>query len=255
MFENSIQITGLIVMAVSLIGVIVCTKLARRNPVMQPVAIILTLAVLAGVGVYAYGTFNGGSSSGMEVGRIYYCSIADRAGKEMKKIAPNKKVVYIVDPMMMESETAKMAVETFKKAYGSDNVEMTTIAVPADYAENGMDIYTYLKPKHIDDVISANSDAGIFIIEIGLPEKAGAVKAFNLPADKRPVFFLTNSGPANGKVIAKLLKDGKIAGIVTGKAGKRDPNFEPDGDNLGEAFNKLYVVVTKDNFKEHAKNF
>ena len=49
MFENSIQITGLIVMAVSLIGVIVCTKLARRNPVMQPVAIILTLAVMAGV--------------------------------------------------------------------------------------------------------------------------------------------------------------------------------------------------------------
>ncbi len=245
---------GIIMMIAGFVGVLVCAKLQRSNPSIQPVAMLCALVMLSGLGVYAYSILSGNSgSSGMEAGRIYYCSIADRAGSTMKKVAPGKKAIYVVDPAMLESETAKMALETFKKAYGSGDVELTTIEVPSDYSESGTDLFSFLEAKHIDALIAANPDAGVFIMDIGLPEKANRIKAFSLAPDKRPVIFLTNMGPANGKVLKKLLKEGKISGVVTGKSGKRDPNYEPDEDKLAEAFDRLYVVIDKDNLDKHEK--
>ena len=247
---------GIIMMIVGFLGVMVCMKIQRSNPSIQPVALLCVLVLLGGLGVYAYDILSGNSGgSGMETGRIYYCSVADRAGSVLKKSVPGKKVVYVVDPMMLNSETAKSAVETFKKAYGSDDVVLASIEVPADYAEGGMDLFSFLKPKHIDDLVAANSDAGAFVLDIGLPEKGAQVKCFSMPADKRPVFFLTNIGPISGKVVKKLIKDEKISGVVIGKGGKRDPDYEPSAKKLGEAFDRLYVVVDKTNLDKYDKNF
>ncbi len=249
-------VIGIIMMVAGFIGVLVCAKIQRSNPSIQPVALLCALVMLGGLGIYAYSILSGNSSSsGMEAGRIYYCSIADRAGSVMKSVAPDKKVVYVVDPGMLESETAKKALETFKKSYGSDDVELATIAVPADFLENGGDLFSFMEAKHIDALVAANPDAGVFIMDVGLPEKANRIKALNAPADKRPAFFLNSTGAVSGKVLKKLIQDGKVAGIVTGKSGKRDPNYEPDEDNLAEAFDKVYVVVNKDNLKEYEKEF
>lgn len=246
---------GIILMIAGFVGVLVCAKRQRSNPSMQPVAMLCALVMLSGLGIYAYDVMSGSSgSSGMEAGRIYYCSIADRAGTTLKSVAPGKKAVYVVDPGMLSSETAQKALETFKKAYGSDDVELASIAVPADYEESGMDLFSFLEAKHIDALVAANPDAGVFVMDIGLPEKANQIKAFALAADKRPVFFLTNMGPCGGKVLKKLIKDGKLAGVVTGKSGKRDPDYEPDEDKLAEAFDRLYVVVNKDNLKDHEQD-
>lgn len=246
---------GIIMMIAGFIGVLICAKRQRSNPAIQPVALLCALVMLGGLGIYAYDVMSGSSgSSGMEAGRIYYCSIADRAGTTLKSVAPGKKAVYVVDPGMMGSETARKALETFKKAYGSDDVELATIEVPSDYEESGMDIFTILDAKHIDALVAANPDAGVFVMDIGLPEKANRIKALNLAPDKRPAFFLTNMGPIGGKALKKLIKDGKLAGVVTGKSGKRDPDYEPDEDKLAEAFDRLYVVVDKNNLKEHEDN-
>ena len=248
MFENSTQIIGIVMMAVAFVGVIIC---AKKD--IQVGALGGLLIVLGGAVIYGVGTFSD-DSSGAEIGHVYYCSITDRAGKEMKNHAAGKKIVYLVDPGMMQSEIARKGLETFKKAFGSDDVELATIDVPPEAIEQGLDMTTYLKPKHIDDIISRDPDAA-FVIEIGFPERADRIAALKLPEAKRPIVFLTNSGAASGKVISKMIKDGKIAGVVIGKPGKRDPNYEPDADKLAEAFDKLYVVVNKDNYNEFKNSF
>ena len=238
---------GITMMAVGFIGVLVGAKIK-----LQPVALISVLLLLSGLGIYFH-DFMGEDDGAMELGKIYNNSITHRAGNILKKVAPGKKVLYIVGPNAENSAFTASAVETFKNAYGSSDVVVAPIEVTSDYEENGMDLISYLQPKHIDDLLAANPDAGVVVSEIGLPSKVNQLKCFALPADKRPVFFLTNFGGASGKKIINLLKTEKVAAVVIGKSGRRDPDFEPSAKRLDEAFDRLYVVVDKKNLSEHEK--
>ncbi len=238
---------GVVMMAVGFIGVLVGAKMK-----LQPVSLVSILVLLSGLGIYFH-DFMSGDDGTMEIGKIYNSSIAHRAGQVMKKVAPGKKVLYIVSPNTVESEFTKAAVEAFKAAYGSDDVVVTTIEITADYEEGGMDMMSYLQPKHIDDLLTANPDAGVVISDIGLPAKVNQLKCLSLPEDKRPAFFLTGFGGASGKRIVNLINKGKISAIVTGKSGKRNVDYEPSAKRLDEAFDQLYVVVDKDNLKDFKK--
>ena len=236
---------GVAMMAVGFLGVLIGAKIK-----LQPVSLGSILVLLIGLGIYFH-DFMSGDDGTMEIGKIYNCSISHRAGQVMKKVAPGKKVLYIVGPNMVESEFTKAAVESFKAAYGSDDVVVATIEVTSDYEDGGMDMMSYLQPKHIDDLLADNPDAGVVVSDIGLPAKVNQLKCLALPEDKRPAFFLTGFGGASGKIIVNLIKNGKITAIITGKSGNRDPDYEPSAKRLDEAFDKLYVVVDKDNLNEY----
>lgn len=238
--------TGIILMVVGFIGVLVCAKLQKSNPSIQPVAILCALVMISGLVVYGYGYMSGDDNT--EVAKIYAMATGNGVGKFLKKAIPGKKIVYVVNPGMETSDYAKSQAEAMKQAYGGE-VEIVTIDVPQEIRESG-DIMSYLKPAHIDKVVTDSS--AVYVLDIGMPEK-GTPSCLN--AKDHPAVFLTNSGMADMRNIKKLLKDGKLVGILIGNPAKRDPNFEPSARKLDEAFNRQYVVVSKDNLDKFKDKF
>ena len=241
-------LTGIILMVAGFIGVLVCAKLQKSNPSIQPVAILCAVVMIGGLAVYGYGYMNGDDNT--ETAKIYAMATGNGVGKYLKQTVPGKRIVYVVNPGMENSDYAKSQAEAMKKAYGGD-VEIATIDVPQEVRESG-DVMGYLKPDHIDKVV-AKDPAAVYVLDIGMPEK-GTPRCFSSAKD-RPAVFLTNSGMADMRSIKKLIKDGKLVGILIGNPAKRDPNFEPSARKLDEAFNRQYVIVGKDNLDKYKDKF
>ena len=241
---------GIILMVAGFLGVLVCAKLQKSNPAIQPVAVICALVMIAGLIVYGYNYMNSSSGS-TETAEIYARATGRGIGNFLKSAASGKKVYFVVNPGAETSAYALNQKDEMQKASGSA-VEIITIDVPDEVREAG-DLIGFLKPKHIDDLV-ARDETAVYVLDIGMPEK-GAPQCFNKPDGKRPAIFLSNTGMVNDKNLKKWIKDGKIIGILIGNPAKRDPNFEPSLRKLDETFNRQYVVVDKSNLDSYKDRF
>lgn len=240
---------GIILMVAGFIGVLVCAKLQKSNPAIQPVAILCALVMVGGLVVYGYSVFKGDDPAAAS--EIYAKANGDGIGKYLKRTAGGKKVYLVVNPGAEKSPYVLNEKEALQKA-GGTSVEVITIDVPDSVRESG-DLTGFLKADHIDKLV-AGDPAAVYVLDIGMPEK-GTPKCFSLPEDKRPTIFLTNSGMSDGKRLKKWIKDGKILGMLIGNPAKRDPKFEPSLKKLDETFNRQYVIVDKNNLDKFEKNF
>ena len=229
-------------MVIGFLGVIICAKLAKANPALQPLAMLCALVMLTGLGVYGYDYMGGDTSKGMEIGMIYQRSIGDAAGRYLQKVAPGKKVAYVVAPGAAAGKLTQEVVKAFNAAYGAD-AEVIEIDVPL---QDGEELESVMTKAHVDNLVK-NSDAEAFVFDIGLPHQVPGCISSN---KGKKVFFLTTGGNYDNSLLKRQIKNGNITAVVTGKSGKRDKDFTPDEDELEAAFNNLYVIADKDNLTE-----
>ena len=235
-----------IVMAVGLIGMIVCSKKQKTNPALQPVGILLFVVVLIGAVMLlkSMDVFGGGNSSVLSSEMRFAESRGAKVAKYVAGIAGGKEVLFIADKNYAQGELGKRIIETLKKNCGGTLV-VDSIAVPAEVESNGTPVEEYMKAAHMDALLAKHPQAAVVISNIGLPQDAGKMLFFKAPAAARPKLVLMNTGFSANFDFLKALQKGDIeAVIVTSPAAKYD--IKAPGD-LDKAFDIRYVLVTKAN--------
>ena len=235
-----------VVMAVGLVGMIICSKKQKNNPAMQPVAIALFLVVLVGAGMLLneMDVFGGGNSSILNSEMRFAESRGVKAAKFVAGIAKGKKVLFIADKNYEQGELGKRVVAALKENCGG-NFVFDYIAAPKGMEENGVPVEEYMKAKDMDALLAKHADVAVVISNIGLPQDARKMKYFRTAADKRPQLVLMNTGFSANFDFAKAIKKGDIAAvIVTAPGAKYDIKAPKDFE---KAFAIRYVLVTKDN--------
>jgi len=180
----------------------------------------------------------------MKTAMIYQCSIMDQAGNYLKKAAPGKKVVFVIEPGLWKTENGRKLLEAqkkaFDKAYGG-SVELVEFEVEGLNEEDGDSYADAMKVADFEKLVAENESADIFVLTVGLPS------GDQVPDFKGKTVFLTNSGIIETKDLKSAIEAGIITAVVTGNGKKIDPYFEPDEDKLKEAFNTRWVIVDKYN--------
>ena len=239
-----------IVMAVGLIGMIICSKKQKSNPAMQPVAIVLFLVVLAGAVMLLkeMDVFGGGSSSILNSEMRFAESRGVKVAKYVAGIAGGKKVLFIADKNFEQGELGKRVIASIKENCGG-NFVFDFIPVPQEMENNGVPVEEFMKAKDMDALLAKHTDAAVIISNIGLPQDARKMAYFKAPAASRAKLVLMNSGFSSNFDFLKALNKGDIeAIIVTAPKAKYDIKAP---SNLDEAFKIRYLLVTKDNADQH----
>lgn len=239
-----------IVMAVGLIGMIICSKKQKSNPAMQPVAIVLFLVVLAGAIMLLkeMDVFGGGSSTILNSEMRFAESRGVKAAKFAATLAGGKKVLFITDKSFEQGDLGKRVVASIKENCGG-NLVTDFIPVPKEMENNGVPVEEFMKAKDMDALLAKHTDAAVVISNIGLPQDARRMKYFKTAADKRAKLILMNTGFSANFDFAKAVKKGDIAAvIVTAPGAKYDIKAPKDYD---KAFAIRYALVTKDNVEKY----
>ena len=239
-----------IVMAIGLVGMIVCSKKQKSNPAMQPVAIVLFLVVLGGAIMLLreMDVFGGGNSSILNSEMRFAESRGVKAAKFASPLAGGKKVLFITEKTYEQGELGKRVVASLKENCGG-NLVVDFIPVPKEMENNGVPVEEFMKAKDMDALIAKHADAAVIISNIGLPQDARKMKFFRTPADKRAKLILMNTGFSANFDFAKAVKKGDISAIiVTAPGAKYDIKAPKDFD---KAFDIRYVLVTKDNVDKY----
>ncbi|MBQ7206549.1 MAG: sugar ABC transporter substrate-binding protein [Lentisphaeria bacterium] len=239
-----------IVMAVGLVGMIVCSKKQKTNPAMQPVGILLFIVVLIGAVMLlkSMDVFGGGSSSVLNSEMRFAESRGVKIAKYVAGIAGGKEVLFIVDKNYEQGDLGKRVVEALKKNCGGTLV-LDSIPVPADAEANGTPIEEFMKASHMDALLAKHPNAAVIVSNIGLPQDAAKMAYFKAPAAARPKMVLMNAGFVTNFDFLKALQKGDIeAVIVTSPSAKYD--IKAPGD-LDKAFDIRYVLVTKANADQY----
>ena len=232
------------VMVLGLIGMIVCGKMQKSNPAMQPISIILFLVVLAGAVMWlrASNIFGGGSRGIIDNELTYYGARGTGIGKLLSRNAAGKKVLVLVDPNFEQDIFSKRLVEDMKKEFTGE-VVVGWADVPTNFAETGASYQDIANAKKLGEVIDKNSP-GVIVSLTGLPSDAPRMKIFSSQKGQIPV-ILVGIGSANRRFVAAQLKSGGIIAVIEGKrsaSGNSEAPRDPE-----KAFNELNTLYTKDN--------
>lgn len=220
---------GIVVMVVGFIGVLICAKIQRTNPAIQPVALLFALVMLAGLGIYFWMyMFPPPDRSG----EIFRMSVANKVASELK----GQNITWLASDVT--SEYAQKIKGAFEAAGGSGQW------VTAGSGDMGM-----VNPDEFKKIIEGLGADDVVVLDVSLME-VGNVFDKALRNAKGPKYFLTdNSSHLMGmKNAVKAFENGTIIGAIISKD-KIDVDFKPDEDELDEAFDARYQVITKDNYK------
>jgi len=231
-------IVGIIIMAISFIGVIAAAKTHR-----EPVAMLCAVVMLVGLGMYAWYYFNPPPNTDYQV---YGKAVAAKVGAAVKSSGASKALWVTGD---LNSEYSKMCFEAFKQAYGS-NVEGVTLA------EGDMGGMMELTPKKLKEILKSAGPEDAVVLDISMmmsPKQIEFLKA----GYKGPKVFLTNNATLMGatpKAVSTAMTKGGLKALVIG-LDKIEEDFTPDEDDLEEAFSKRYILVDAENLDNYKERF
>ena len=242
------NVMAIVMMAVGLVGMIVCSKKQKTMPIMQFVAFGLFAVVVVGAVLLLKGMFNGNSPI-LEKEMAFAHSRGYIVGKFLKEKAPGKKVLFVADPIYAQSKTGGALLNGFKEAYGTKDVVIDNVK-PAKMSEEAS-LEEVMTAADMDNLLAAHSDAGVISTTIGLPQKAKNMKYFSAKGDK-PVMFLLSSG-ISGNNLGKYIENGTIAG---GLINNLKADYKAEAAKTPEdTFKIRYILVDKNNIKEHMGMF
>ncbi len=241
-------------MFLALAGMIVCSKKQKTNPAMQPIAFVLFIVVVIGAIMLLkeMEIFGNSNSSLLSNELKFYSSQGYKVGKYFAKNDAGKKVLFVVEPELVNSENIKGLVEAFSEGYGSNNVVIDTVVLPGNQAEAPMPLYMMMKAKDFDALLEKHPDVQIVVNTIGLPSDLHKMKYWKAKKDARPALFLL--GMPSGRIdgLAEAIASGDIAGIVTSNPqAKYDVKAPSDPE---EAFDIRYILINKDNVEQNKGN-
>ena len=241
-------------MFLALAGMIVCSKKQKTNPAMQPIAFVLFIVVVAGAIMLLkeMEIFGNSNSSLLSNELKFYSSQGYKVGKFFSQTDAGKKVLFVVEPELVNSENIKGLVEAFSEGYGSNNVVIDTVVLPGNQAEAPMPLYMMMKAKDFDALLDKHADVQIVVNTIGLPNDLQKMKYWKAKKETRPALFLL--GMPSGRIdgLAEAIAKGDIAGVVTSNPQAKYDVKAPG--NPEEAFDIRYILINKDNVEQNKGN-
>ena len=242
-----VTILCIVGMVVGLVGMIVCGKMQRANPAMQPISIGLFVVVLICGFFVVRNMVGGGSGSGIiENEKTYYRSRGYTIAKELTKKNITGKVLVLVDPSYEQDLFSKALVEEMGK--GLKCTIVTGFAdVPDNLVETGRSYLEVATAKKLDAVVARETPDAVVVLT-GLPADARNMTIFKKGTEKPVV--LVSLGSANRNFVKAKLKSGNIIAIIEGKRGPGSEVSAPR--DLEEAFklrNELYTQEKAEEFK------
>ena len=221
---------------------------------MQPIAFVLFIVVVIGAIMLLkeMEIFGNSNSSLLSNELKFYSSQGYKVGKFFSQNNAGKKVLFVVEPELVNSENIKGLVEAFSEGYGSNNVVIDTIVLPGNQAEAPMPLYMMMKAKDFDALLEKHGDVQIVVNTIGLPNDLQKMKYWKADKATRPALFLL--GMPSGRIdgLAEAIAKGDIAGIVTSNPkAKYDVKAPSDPE---EDFDIRYILVNKDNVEANKAN-
>ncbi len=241
---------GIAIMVFGVIGLIFCAKKQRVNPAMQTVAFVFALIMFTGLGLALHDQMGGSTASEIENEQLFLYSRSAVAGECLKAVKPGAKVLFVTssgwDKEDVHKEQVEKQVEAFKATYGSGDVVIDSIPLPANFDENSDSTEDLLTVKAFKELLKKNSSAQVIVTDIGLPEKGESM----LRDKNAPVVFLLSQGNISGKALKNLFKNGKVAGLI-GYKNKADYEAKADEDNLVKSFEIRYELIDGKNYTKH----
>jgi hypothetical protein len=225
---------GIVFAILGFIGVLVCAKLAKSNPNIQPLAIACAIVMLIGIGAYGYVYWNKSEFEAVAAAAkqaVFDKAVLNKIGTELK----GKKIHWITNNDAND-ENFKAKVEFLKAATGAEVVVISTAMSP-DGNVTPVDFKKELPKIAETDVILVDTE------EVG-----DAIKS----AKKQKFAFTANGIGAlrnfKEKEQQNLFKKGQILFIVINKpVTDENKDYDPDEDNLDEAFNTRYELLKEYN--------
>ena len=225
---------GIVFAILGFAGVLVCAKLAKSNPSIQPLAIACAVVMLIGIGTYGYVYWNMSEFEAAEAAAkqaVFDKAVLTKIGGELK----GKKIHWITNNDAND-ENFKARVEVLKAATGAEVVVISTAMTP-DGNPAQVDLKKELKNIAETDVILVDTE-----------ESGDAIKG----AKKQKFAFTANgTGSLRGlkeKELQDAFKKGQILFVVLNKpVTDETKDYEPDEDNLEEAFNTRYELLKEYN--------
>ena len=241
---------GIAVMVLGVIGLIFCAKKQRVNPAMQSVAIVFALIMFSGLGIALHDQMGGNVQGEIENEQLFLYSRSAVAGQCLKSVKPGVKVLFVTNSGWDKEEARKEQVEkqiaAFKATYGSEDIVIDSIPLPANFDENSESAEDLLTVKNFGELMKKNKDAQAIVTDIGLPEKGESL----LRDKNAPVVFLLSQGNISGKALKNLFKNGKVAGLI-GYKSKADYEIKADEDDLIKSFDIRYELIDGKNYTKH----
>lgn len=241
-------------MFLALAGMIVCSKKQKTNPAMQPIAFVLFIVVVAGAIMLLkeMEIFGNSNSSLLSNELKFYSSQGYKVGKFFSQNNAGKKVLFVVEPELVNSENIKGLVEAFSEGYGSNNVVIDTVVLPGNQAEAPMPLYMMMKAKDFDALLEKHADVQIVVNTIGLPNDLQKMKYWKAKKETRPALFLLGMPSGRIEGLPEAIASGDIAGVVTSNPQAKYDVKAPS--NPEEAFDIRYILVSKDNVEANKGN-
>jgi len=245
-----------IVMVAALIGMIICSKKQKTNPGAQPIAIALLIVVIA-CGIFMLqksGTFGGSNAGMIESENHFYASQGYMVGKFITKNIPGAKVLVIENKEYKKSKREIAFLAALKDGMGNNNITAVALTLlnppkrPKGMPEDMpmMPMMEMMTSKDFDATIAANSDKNVVVSVIGLPQNAGKMKLWKMPAATRPKLILIGGGMGGAIKMGPAIKKGMISALVTiGPKAKFDDEGAPS--SYEDAFKKRYILIDKSN--------
>ena len=242
---------GIAVMVVGLLGLITCAKKQRVNPAMQSIAVVFALIMFGGLGMALHDQMGGNVQGEIENEQLFLYSRCAVAGKSLSAAKPGAKVLFVTNPGWDKEEARKeqveKQVEAFKATYGSGDVVIDCIPLPANYDENADSVEDLLTVKEFKALLERHKDAQVVVTDVGMPEKGESL----LRDKDAPVVFLLSQGNLGGKALKNLFKKGKVVGMI-GYKNKADYEAKADEDDLVKSFEIRYELIDGSNYTKHS---
>ena len=232
------SILGIAIMVIGFAGVLVAAKLR-----MESIAIVFAIVMLGGLGFYGWFYMNPPPDMSYQV---FGKAVAQRIGEEVKKGGASK-IVWVTGDG--SSDYSKECFEVFKAAAGG-NAEMVAVMD----SESGIADMSDAKLK---EILASCGSGDAVVLDISYTGDLKKVDFLKSGSYKGPKIYLTSNASfmgANIKVILNAFKNDKIVAAVASKD-NIDTEFKPDEDELKEAFDSRYIIVTKENIEENKEKF
>ncbi len=240
-----------VVMFVSLIGMMVCSKKQKTNPNAQPIAMgLLIVVIVCGVAMlYRTGILGDATGNRRQTESLFTESQGIVLGEYL--VANNKgKVLVLAEPDFKTNSYTKTLVEGLKKGLGAgtevvvDTIETPGVKKPVEQDPNmpemTMPLMDTMTAKDFDRAVAKYPNAKVVVSLVGLPRNKSQMKLWK----KGPVIALLN---AYGN-LANLIKAGKICAVTVSK-----PKADYEADYPGTpkaAFELRYILVTTKNIEQ-----
>ncbi len=257
-------IIAVLVMILSLIGMIVCSKKQDSVAMAKPAAVgLMVLVMLCAVVILMKTGVIGdqGTQKIIQNEFVYTKASYVTLGKFIAEKNAGAKILLIVDKQRKNDTRSPMLLDAFKEGLAGKATisasETPAIAWPEGRPQprpeemDMMPLQEMMTAQSFNDLMAKYPDCTLIVSFIGLPNDVENMQIWTMEPEKRPKIALINGTYHNLK---SAVVSGIVVAIVAVNPGAKFTDESAPSD-IKAAFDKRYIMITPDNIEQIAQQY